>query len=119
MRRVPATFLSPIALDQRARTPVYRQLYDWFRLAISTGQMRPGQRLPSTSSLAAELKISRIPVSNAYDQLIAEGYLETLVGAGTYVARSIPDEKLSPSSGKRLRQRRRQDRVECRVAVWR
>jgi len=75
---------------------MYRQLYDWFRLAIVTGQMRPGQRLPSTRSLAAELKISRIPVSNAYDQLLAEGYLETLVGAGTYVARSIPDDTLSP-----------------------
>ncbi len=102
MKRVPATFLPPIALDQRAKTPVYRQLYDWFRLAISTGQMRRGQRLPSTRSVAAELKISRIPVSNAYDQLLAEGYLETLVGAGTYVARSIPDDSL-PSSGKRLR----------------
>jgi GntR family transcriptional regulator / MocR family aminotransferase len=99
MRRVPATFLPPIALDDRANTPLYRQLYDWFRLAIITGQMRPGQQLPSTRSLAAELKISRIPVSNAYDQLHAEGYLETFIGAGTCVARSIPDDTLSPSAG--------------------
>jgi GntR family transcriptional regulator/MocR family aminotransferase len=103
MRRVPATFFPPIALDNRAKAPVYRQLYDWFRLAITTGQMRPGQRMPSTRSLAAELKISRIPVSNAYDQLLAEGYLETLVGAGTYVARSFPEDTLAPSSGNRLR----------------
>lgn len=103
MRRVPATFLPPIALDHRAKAPVYRQLYDWFRQAIITGQMRPRQRLPSTRSLAAELKISRIPVSSAYDQLLAEGYLETLVGAGTYVARSFPEDTLSASPGKRLR----------------
>src|SRR5215813_9633675 len=99
MKRVAATFLPPITLNHRAKTPMYRQLYDWFRSAIITGQMRPGQQLPSTRSLAAELKISRIPVSNAYDQLHAEGYLETFVGYGTCVARSIPDDKLNSSVG--------------------
>lgn len=100
MQRVPATFIPPIALDRRSRTPVYRQLYDWFRRAITDGRMRPGQRLPSTRSLAAEFKISRIPVSNAYDQLLAEGYLETFIGAGTRVARSIPDDTLTSPQGK-------------------
>jgi GntR family transcriptional regulator/MocR family aminotransferase len=95
MRRIPASFLPPIALDYRTKTPMYRQLYDWFRRAIIDGTMRPGQRVPSTRGLAAELKISRIPVLNAYEQLLAEGYFETFVGAGTCVARSIPDEKLS------------------------
>ena len=79
---------------------MYRQLYDWFRRAIINGQMRPGQRVPSTRGLAAELKISRIPVLNAYEQLLAEGYFETFVGAGTCVARSIPDDTLSPPAGK-------------------
>jgi GntR family transcriptional regulator/MocR family aminotransferase len=71
---------------------MYRQLYDWFRRAIIEGQLRPGQRVPSTRGLAAELKISRIPVLQAYEQLLAEGYFETFVGAGTCVARSIPDD---------------------------
>jgi GntR family transcriptional regulator/MocR family aminotransferase len=96
MKRVPATFVPPIALDDRANIPMYRQLYDWFRKAIITGQLRPGQRMPSTRSLAAELSISRIPVLNAYEQLLAEGYLETFVGAGTRVAGSIPDDALKP-----------------------
>jgi GntR family transcriptional regulator/MocR family aminotransferase len=96
MRRISASFLPPIALADRTKTPMYRQLYDWFRRAIADGQMRPGQRVPSTRGLAAELKISRIPVLNAYEQLVAEGYLETFVGAGTCVARSIPDDALSP-----------------------
>jgi len=91
MKRVPATFLPPIALDYRSETPIYRQLYDWFRRAILVGQMRPGQRVLSTRSLAAELKVSRIPVLNAYEQLLAEGYFETFVGAGTCVAGSIPE----------------------------
>jgi GntR family transcriptional regulator/MocR family aminotransferase len=50
--------------------------------------------------LAVELKISRIPVLNAYEQLLAEGYFETFVGAGTCVARSIPDDTLSPPTVK-------------------
>jgi GntR family transcriptional regulator/MocR family aminotransferase len=101
MRRVSASFLPPIALDSTKKRPLYRQLYEWFRSAIVAGQFRPGQRLPSTRRLAAELEISRIPVSSAYEQLHAEGYLETFVGAGTCVATSIPDHALQPATGKR------------------
>src|SRR5258708_18942185 len=100
MKRVTATFLPPIALDHCMENPMYRQVYDWFRRDINDGQMRPGQRVPSTRGLAAELKISRIPVLNAYEQLLAEGYFETFVGAGTCVARSIPDDTLSPPTVK-------------------
>jgi GntR family transcriptional regulator/MocR family aminotransferase len=77
---------------------MYHQISDWFRRAIIDGQLRPGQRVPSTRSLANELKISRLPALSAYEQLLAEGYLETFVGAGTCVARSIPDETSRPAS---------------------
>ncbi len=100
MKRIPASFLPPISLDHSTKTPMYRQLYDWFRSAIIDGQLRPGHRVSSTRGLAAELKISRIPVLNAYEQLLAEGYFETFVGAGTCVARSIPDDTLSPAAVK-------------------
>jgi GntR family transcriptional regulator/MocR family aminotransferase len=102
MKRVSATFLPPIALDSSGKIPMYRQLYEWFRRAILAGQLRPGQRVPSTRSLAAELKVSRIPISSAYEQLHAEGYFETFVGAGTCVSRSIPDDALRPAAGKML-----------------
>src|SRR5215469_4418755 len=95
MRR--SSFVPPITVDRRQNRPVYGQLYDWFRTAISEGRMRPGQRLPSTRSLAAELQISRISVFNAYEQLQSEGYLETFVGSGTCVARAIPDDVFSHS----------------------
>jgi GntR family transcriptional regulator / MocR family aminotransferase len=117
---LPASLLPSLSLDSGREIPMYRQLYDWFRQSIADGQLRPGQRLPSTRNLAAELKISRIPVFNAYEQLCAEGYLETFVGAGTCVAKSIPDESLAPAlkkgskgSGKsigRARPRRISDR---------
>ncbi len=99
MKRTAASFLPPIALDSRKTIPIYRQLYEWFQNAIVDGQLRPGQRVPSTRNLAAELSISRIPVSSAYEQLHAEGYLEAFVGAGTCVARSIPDDALKPAAG--------------------
>src|ERR1700754_479091 len=90
MTRVSASFLPPVALDRGSGIPMHRQLSEWFRHAIIGGQLRPGQRVPSTRSLAKELKISRLPVLSAYEQLFAEGYLETFTGAGTCVAQSIP-----------------------------
>jgi GntR family transcriptional regulator/MocR family aminotransferase len=95
MKRTPTSYLPPIALHDREEIPMYQQLYDWFRRAIISGQLRPGHRVPSTRNLAADLKISRMPVLAAFEQLVAEGYLETFVGAGTCVARSIPDDTLS------------------------
>ena len=80
MKRISASFLPPIALDFNGNLPIYRQLYEWFCGAIVAGQLRPGQRVPSTRNLAAELKVSRISISSAYEQLQAEGYLETFVG---------------------------------------
>src|ERR1700735_5745450 len=100
LKRITSSFLPPITIDPKNKTPLYRQLYEWFRRAILNGQLRPGQRVPSTRNLAVELGISRIPVSSAYEQLHAEGYLETFVGAGTCVARSIPDDALKPATGK-------------------
>jgi GntR family transcriptional regulator / MocR family aminotransferase len=75
-----------------AAGPLYRQIYEGYRAAILTGRLRPGQRLPSTRALAAELEISRLPALNAFEQLLHEGYVEGKVGAGTYVAQAIPDD---------------------------
>src|ERR1700736_1497515 len=95
IRRTSSSFLPPIPLDSGSATPMYRQLSEWFRRAILDHRLKPGQRLPSTRQLAKELAVSRIPVLAAYEQLLAEGYLETFLGAGTCVARSIPQETSS------------------------
>jgi GntR family transcriptional regulator/MocR family aminotransferase len=68
--------------------------------------MRPGKRLASTRTLAAELQVSRTSVFNAYGQLQSEGYLETVVGSGTFVASSIPDHGFDPSAVQRGRSQR-------------
>ncbi|WP_353064195.1 PLP-dependent aminotransferase family protein [Tunturibacter psychrotolerans] len=98
MKFVPTSFFPPVALDLTKRIPMYRQLYEWFRDAIVSGQLRPGQRVPSTRALAAELNISRVPVLNAYEQLQAEGYLQTLVGSGTTISESVPDHATRPTT---------------------
>ena len=92
-----------IAVDGKGPKPLYRQIYDGFRMAIVEGGLRPGQRIPSTRVLAAELGVSRFPVLNAYDQLLAEGYFESRVGAGTVVCSSLPDWFTSSASASAAR----------------
>lgn len=81
-----------IAVDRKAGKPLHRQIYDGYRAAIVEGRLRPGQRIPSTRVLATEIAVSRFPVLNAYAQLLAEGYLESRVGAGTVVSGSLPEQ---------------------------
>ena len=83
-----------ISLDASSVDPLHRQLYDKLRSGILAGQLSAGARLPSTRTLAAELGVSRTTVVTAFENLLAEGYLEGRVGSGTYVACSLPEEVL-------------------------
>ena len=100
MKRASAIYFPAISLEASRTSPLYGQLYDWFRQAILDGRLRPGQRVPSTRSLAADLGISRAPVLGAFEQLHAEGFLQTTVGAGTRIAASIPEDRAKPYAGK-------------------
>ena len=88
------TALAAVALDPAAATPLHRQLYDALRSAVLSGHLVPGMRLESTRSMAADLGVSRNTVMSAFEQLLAEGYLEGRVGAGTFVSRTLPDDAL-------------------------
>jgi GntR family transcriptional regulator/MocR family aminotransferase len=90
-----------IPLDRQARMPLYRQIYGGLRTAIVDRLLRPGQRLPSTRALAVELGVSRIPVLEAFEQLLAEGYCESRVGCGTFVAAALPGERAASARGER------------------
>src|SRR6266513_6467634 len=87
--------VAPINVDRRARKPLHRQIYDSFRERIIRRELRAGELVPSSRSLARELRVSRLPVLNAYVQLLAEGYFESRVGAGTFVANSLPAQHRS------------------------
>jgi GntR family transcriptional regulator/MocR family aminotransferase len=92
LKRVAATFIPPIVIERHDKSPIHSQIYAWFQCAIADGRMKSGERVPSSRELAAQLGVSRGAVANAYEQLIAEGFFETLVGVGTYIAKSIPYE---------------------------
>src|SRR5260370_27462232 len=85
-RGIPAL----ISVDRRVSKPIYQQIYDSFRVRVTNGELRAGELVPSTRELARELRVSRLPVLNAYAQLLAEGYFESRTGAGTFVASSLP-----------------------------
>lgn len=77
-------------IDRSAGSPVNRQLYQVIREAILAHVLPVGLQLPSSRELARELKMSRNTVTYAYEQLVAEGFLESRTGAGTFVADTVP-----------------------------
>jgi GntR family transcriptional regulator/MocR family aminotransferase len=78
-------FLIPLSAGE----PLFRQVYARLRQGILDGTFRAGDRLPSTRDLAEQLRISRTVVVLAYDQLLAEGFVEGRVGSGTYVPAGV------------------------------
>lgn len=87
--------LSQIELDQSRGLPLNRQVYESFREIILTGKLRSDQRLPSTRDIASHLGISRTTVLIAFENLLAEGYIQGRVGSGTYVSNSLPEKFLA------------------------
>src|SRR5262249_42662195 len=70
--------------------PLTSQIAGQLRDALADGRLAPGERLPSTRTLADLLGISRTVVTGAYAQLFAEGWVEGRHGSGTYVADGAP-----------------------------
>lgn len=75
-----------LAFRRTARTPLRVQLEHGLRNAIQSGRLRSGSRLPSSRVLSSELGVSRGLVIEAYEQLLAEGYLCSHRGSCTYVS---------------------------------
>ncbi|ABL82968.1 MULTISPECIES: PLP-dependent aminotransferase family protein [unclassified Nocardioides] len=76
----------PLRLDRDAPGPLGVQLSGRIRDLVLAGTLARGDRLPSTRALAAELGVSRAVTEQAYEQLLAEGWLTARRGAGTFVA---------------------------------
>ncbi|MGS2644036.1 MocR-like pyridoxine biosynthesis transcription factor PdxR [Streptosporangium sp. LJ11] len=87
----------PVSVDREAGTALAVQLGDRLRDAMRGGALSSGERLPSTRALARQLAVSRTVVTEAYQQLYAEGWLEGRHGSGTYVAdMAVPAEGRAP-----------------------
>lgn len=76
----------PLVVDRDCGVPLAVQVAGQLREAMRTGGLKAGERLPSTRGLAALLGVSRTVVTDAYQQLYAEGWLDGRHGSGTYVA---------------------------------
>ena len=75
-----------IHISNSSGIPIYEQLVTQIKNLILNGALQDGEALPSMRLLAKELRISVITTKRAYDDLEAEGFLETTPGKGTYVS---------------------------------
>jgi len=75
VKSIPHGSLHNLNVDRSDPTPLHKQIYDRYRAAILRGDFRPGEQILSSREFAAELRVSRFPVLNAYAQLLAEGYI--------------------------------------------
>lgn len=81
--------LPSLGIDRDAPTPIAVQLAGVIRDSILSGALAPGQRLPSTRTLARDQNVSRTTAVAVYDQLTAEGLIVSRVGAGAHVSDAL------------------------------
>jgi len=106
-----------------ANIPSYRWLYSEIRAQILGGSLAPGNRLPSTREFAKLYSLSRGTIVAAFEQLIAEGYLEGVVGSGTRVSKTLPEDWLNVRAGvenvrRNFRSKRRPSRYAQKIKLF-
>lgn len=84
-------FASLLTIDKTSPTPVFVQLADQLNALIRVGTLSAGQRLPGTRQLANALGLHRQTIVAAYDEGLAQGWLESRTGSGTFVAAHLPE----------------------------
>jgi GntR family transcriptional regulator len=87
-------------IDPSSGTPIYRQIVDQVRQAVSSGVLRAGDKLPSVRDLAVDLAVNPNTIAKAYQELEREGVIETPRGKGSFIA----DREHMLTEAERLRQ---------------
>ncbi len=82
-------------LDFRGHIPIYSQLVGRIKDLVASGELKPGDQLPTVRKLAAELRVNFNTIARAYRILDEEGVLSTQQGRGTYVLEPMPPERAS------------------------
>lgn len=87
-----------IIISNTSKDPIYKQIAKQIKGMIIRGELDQGQALPSIRGLAKDLQISVITTKRAYDELEKEGFIESVQGKGSFVARQneelIKEKKL-------------------------
>jgi GntR family transcriptional regulator len=76
-----------ITITTGSTVPIYRQIADQICRGVATGQLAPGEQVPSVRALAEQLVLNPNTVARTYADLIREGVLEAHIGKGVFVAR--------------------------------
>ena len=74
-----------LIISNSSNRPIYEQITTQIKDLILTGELQPGQKLPSIRALANGLRISAITTKRAYTDLEAQGFIETVQGKGSFV----------------------------------
>ena len=117
VKRIGGALLLSLEIDRSLPNTVSNQLYTAMREFIHSGGLHLGERLPSSRTLALDLKLSRTTVINVFDRLIAEGLVESRTGAGTFVsnvwmsARPVPPEETNADEIERPLRKPRLSRI--------
>ena len=75
-----------LIISNASGKPIYEQIYTQIKNCILTGELSPGDVLPSIRALAKDLRISVITTTRAYDELEQDGFIDRVPGKGCYVA---------------------------------
>ena len=74
-----------LIISNSSNRPIYEHITTQIKELILTGELQPGQKLPSIRALANGLRISAITTKRAYTDLEAQGFIETVQGKGSFV----------------------------------
>jgi GntR family transcriptional regulator/MocR family aminotransferase len=110
----------PLSVERDGKEPMSAQLVGQLRAAMGEGRLAAGERLPSSRALAGLLGVSRTVVTEAYEQLYAEGWLEGRHGSGTYVTEGVaaaPTPKPQKARTKPLRRAASPDEIDLRPGM--
>jgi GntR family transcriptional regulator len=83
-----------IGVDLESGVPIYMQLVDRIKQMVVSGQLQPGQQLPTMRQLAADLRINYNTVGRAYAILDQDGVISTQQGRGTFIASRLSEEQI-------------------------
>jgi GntR family transcriptional regulator len=95
--------MAAIEIDENDPTPLWAQLDRAIRMAIVTGRLRAGDRLPTVRQLAVELRVNANTVARVYAALEREGVLATKRGVGTFITDTVPPKTHHPHRERQLR----------------
>ena len=100
VKRSAGELLFAISVDRTSRKSVTAQVYGGVKQLILSGDLAAGKRLPSSRTLANELKISRTTAITVFERLTSEGLIRLRTGSGTFVAESAGQHQLARAFGR-------------------